>query len=435
MLELDGVQEFDAAGDSAFFRALPACPGVLLLEMANPRAEPYLARTADIRRAAERLLRPPEAPSQGLNLRGAAARIRYRATGSKFEQAVTHYQQARAYFPHRYRDLVRIRPPAMLKVSLRNEYPRCYVTRSIRGDADFYFGPFPSRKMAQSFSEEFLDLFKIRRCQIRIRPDPSFPGCMYSQMKMCLAPCFAGCTKQEYDAEVGRALKGLELGGAPLIQDVEREREAASEALDFERAAALHKQLEKISAVLRGLPELTRRVEELDAVILQRAAEEKTVAAFPVGGGLLSEPIFLRFAKLSSEPTSVEAILRAGLNSPGDDPPRAAGKNPPATSGDSTKTTFHSPEEHKQRYRPLIAPPELSEHLSLLTRWFYSNPREGEIFFRGADWPYRRILRACGRLLAPPQGPGAPAGPSSRHSRDRLRRLNAFSKLDPPSKK
>jgi hypothetical protein len=43
-----------------------------------------------------------------------------------------------------------------------------------------------------------------------------------------------------------------------------------------------------------------------------------------------------------------------------------------------------------------------SEHLAILARWFYSKPRDGEIFFREGDWPYRRILRACGRLLAPP---------------------------------
>jgi hypothetical protein len=43
---------------------------------------------------------------------------------------------------------------------------------------------------------------------------------------------------------------------------------------------------------------------------------------------------------------------------------------------------------------------DLAEHLWLLARWYFSNPREGEIFFREKDWPYRRILRACSRLLA-----------------------------------
>jgi excinuclease UvrABC nuclease subunit len=316
----------------------------------------------------------------------------------------------------------------MLKVNLRNEYPRCYVTRTIRGDAGFYFGPFVSRKAAESFSEGYLDLFKIRRCQIKIRRDPAFPGCMYSQMKMCLAPCFAGCTKEEYDAEVGRVLSGLDSGGVELIQGVEREREAASEALDFERAAALHKRLEKVSAALRGLPELARRVEEFDAVILQRAAEEKTIAVFPMRGGILREPIFLRFGELSGEPRSVEEILRAGLDSP-----ESAGTDIAAEPGTGEKTV-DSPEEQRSRFGLHAAYPDLTEHLSLLTRWFYSSPREGEIFFREADWPYRRLLRACSRLLAPPAGE-SPAGAGSRPARDRIRRLQAFSKAHRPPKK
>jgi hypothetical protein len=56
-----------------------------------------------------------------------------------------------------------------------------------------------------------------------------------------------------------------------------------------------------------------------------------------------------------------------------------------------------------------LAKGELSEHLWLVARWFYSNPRTGEIFFREKnDWPYRRILRACSRLLAPPDPPKEP---------------------------
>ena len=50
---------------------------------------------------------------------------------------------------------------------------------------------------------------------------------------------------------------------------------------------------------------------------------------------------------------------------------------------------------------PAILPGDLGEHLFLLARWYYSNPRDGEIFFHEKDWPYRRILRACSRLLNP----------------------------------
>ena len=396
MLPLDSFELFDAARDAEFFGALPSRPGVVRIEMREP-GRPYLARTADIRRAAQRLLGVPEENSKRLNLRDQAARISCRATGSKFEQTLTLYGQAREFLPDRYRELLRLRPPAVLKINLRNAYPRCHVTRRIRADEGFYFGPFASRRSAEAFSEGFLDLFKIRRCQIKIRRDPNFPGCIYSEMKMCLAPCFAGCTKEEYDAEVALVVETLDTAGGALAAKFEREREAASEALDFERAAALHKRLEKVTAALRGLPGLARRVDELDAVILQRGNDEKTIAVFPLIGGVLAEPIFLNFAELSSQPRSVEAILRPALE------PQAAAQ--------AYESRESGAADLRGRYGLHAAAAELSEHLSLVARWFYSKPRDGEILFREDDWPYRRILRACSRLLAPaassPEAPGS----------------------------
>ena len=404
MLELDCGLEFEPEHDEIFFAALPARPGVLLIEMREAGAQPYLARTADIRRAAERLLREPEAASKRLNLRNVAARIRYRVTGSKFEQTLALYGCAREKFPRRYRDLLRLRPPAVLKVNLRNEYPRCYVTRRVSGDGGFYLGPFASRKSAEAFAEGFLDLFKIRRCQIKIRRDPEFPGCIYSEMKMCLAPCFAGCTKEEYDVETSRVVATLASSGEALTEELERDREAASEALDFERAAGLHKRLEKASAALRGLPEVARQIHELDAVILQRATEEKTIIAFPVLAGLLAEPIFVRFGELSSEPRSVEAILKQGLEPQLHPDDRSSRQEVKPSSTDALPHEGQSvaSTDWRSQYGLRYAPAERSEHLAILARWFYSKPREGEIFFREDDWPYRRILRACGRLLAPP---------------------------------
>ena len=400
MQELDLNAEFDAARDCEFFAAVPARPAVFAVE---PReeltgAKPYLLRTANLRQRLVRLLGPPDPSSKRLNLREFTARVHYRVVGSPFELSFLHWQHARRLWPSAYRERLRLRPPAVLKVSLTNAYPRCYATRRISATG-FYFGPFLSRRAADAFASGFLDLFKIRRCQIKIRRDPSYPGCMYSEMKMCLAPCFAGCTKQDYDAEVGRAVSFLATGGASLMAELEREREAASEALDFERAAAVHRRVEKTAEALRGLPELARRLDDLNAVVLQRAAEEHTVEVFLVRGGRIDEPRMLRFAELASEPRPVEQILREWMD--------------PAADQNSSST---GPGIAPQRYR------ELEDQLSLLARWFYGKPRVGEIFFRegtarsssagpqdaanarrNSEWPYRRILRACSRLLAPPE--------------------------------
>ena len=373
MLELDRGLEFDTArAEEEFFPALLARPAVCLIEPHEEKAEPFLIRTQNLQRRLQRLLGPADPTSKRLHLRDFACGIQYRLTGSRFEQNLTYYQQAKKFFPKRYRNLVRLRPPAVLKVNLRNTYPRCYVTRKIQLDQNgtpsggSYYGPFPSRSAAEAFAESVLDFFKVRRCQIKIRRDPAFPGCIYSEMKMCLAPCFAGCTKEEYDVEVNRLVQFLETSGGSLRTIFEDEREKASEELDFERAASWHKKVEKLDEILRGRPEITRRIQDLQAVILQRAAEEQTIGVYALRGGRLAEPFFLRFAEIASQPQSAERILRDCLESP----------SSPAND-------------------------DLVDDLSLVSRWFYSKPREGEIFFREMDWPYRRILRACSRLLAP----------------------------------
>ena len=166
--------------------------------------------------------------------------------------------------------------------------------------------------------------------------------------------------------------------------------------------------------ILTARDALESRVEGLDAVILQRAAEDKTIIVFPVRAGLLAEPIFLRFAELSSQPRSVEAILRKELEPQTNLDERVPAPGPPPDSPQAAASSAPSePADFRARYGLQAAPAELAEHLSLLARWFYSKPREGEIFFREADWPYRRILRACARLLGPAETSQIGAQPSS----------------------
>jgi hypothetical protein len=138
--------------------------------------------------------------------------------------------------------------------------------------------------------------------------------------------------------------------------------------------------------VLRGKPDLPRRIQDLNAVILQPAAEDQTIAVYAVRGGRLAEPSLVRFAEIAGQPRSAEQIFRDYLEQHAE---MAPGKN------------------------------DLGENLWLVARWYYSNPREGEIFFRDKDWPYRKILRACSRLLLPKPNPAAVHGNTAKTSREK----------------
>ncbi len=421
MLRLENEIQFDPATAEEFFRQLPTRPAVCAIEPRVPDAQPFLIRTQDLRRRLQRLLGPEDPTTKRLNLREFAKAVRFRTTASRFEQTLTFYQNAKLLHPGRYRDLLRMRPPAVLKVSLKNAYPRCFVTRRIPTNAEglpiagAYYGPFKKRKVAERFAEGVLDFFKVRRCQIKIRRDPTFPGCLYSEMKMCLAPCFAGCSKEEYGAEVQKLVNFLDTGGNSLREALEKEREQASEDLDFEKASVLHKRLEKLDGALRGGPELARNISDINAVILQRGAEDQTIAAYSVRNGFLGdEPLVVRFAEMASAPKSAEQLFRDYLEPDADEDAGTACRAP--TKPDVVGARHAVPAlDAAPPTKPPIGKFELSEHLWLLARWYYGNDRQGEIFFhneagRQAGWPYRRILRACSRLLAPEEESPADQG-------------------------
>ena len=63
---------------------------------------------------------------------------------------------------------------------------------------------------------------------------------------MCLAPCFKGCSDEDYAEEVIRVRNYFESNGDSLLREISAQRDQASANLEFENAAALHARLEKL---------------------------------------------------------------------------------------------------------------------------------------------------------------------------------------------
>jgi excinuclease ABC subunit C len=363
--------DFSPDRDRELFLAVPSAPAVFLLHPIDPAAEPYVGKTANLRRRLERLLSPPEERSKRLNLRDRVESIEYSLTGSDFESGFLLYRVLRSTFPKTYAKRLRVRFAPLVKLHFENEYPRASVTTHIARltGKNVYYGPFPSRLSAEKFMNDALDFFKMRRCVDDLHPDPAFPGCVYSEMKMCLAPCFKGCTDDEYRAEVVRVGDFLNTRGESLKREIAASRDHASEALAFEEAAVQHARLEKLAPVLQQMPEAVQRLDRMHALIIQTSTTSETVALFRVDGGAIAGP--LTFPISGPEHTksqSMEGRIQ------------------------TTLADFPAAE--------LRGALERMEHLAILKRWVYRGTRKGEIFFGDTSGalPMRRIVRGIGRV-------------------------------------
>jgi excinuclease UvrABC nuclease subunit len=430
----------------SFFQELPAAAAVFLL---IGEGEPYVSKTANLRRRLQRLLGPPVEHGRRLNLRDRVRQVEFTPTGSDFESQFLLYLTLREIFPTRYAERMRLRPAPLVKLHLQNEYPRASVTTRLgrldldsvpktpsaaealpltyltarldappfrrtqgndcgaqdswndgfgapgvparpdgessssatpvfRGTGEdaraskihrdnLYYGPFPSRVSADKFASDALDFFKMRRCVDDLHPDPAFPGCVYSEMKMCLAPCFKGCTDSEYHAEVARVQAFFDSAGESLTREFAEQRDRASAELAFEDAAALHAKIEKLKPLLAQLPEIVRRIDRLEALIVQPTAEAGSVALFRFSAAILVGPVTFNVEQRAAS-QSMESRIQAIIQ------------------------TFPATEARLSAER--------IEHLAILKRWYYRSHRAGEIFFADekGTWPLRRIVRGIGRV-------------------------------------
>jgi excinuclease ABC subunit C len=406
----DQVVDFAPARADEILRSVPAKPGVFALR--GPRAEdaPYLTQTTDLRRRMRRLLDPPESQSKRLNLREKVASIEYCVTGSAFESSLVLYDATSALFGHtEARRRLKLHTPYFLRMTMENAFPRVYSTNKLskRGLAQMY-GPFPSRLAAERYCDAVLDLFKLRRCYEDLAPYPEHPGCVYGEMNKCIEPCKQACTPEQYAAEAAAVKKFFDTRGESMVIAIGLEREEASSGMQFEKAAAIHAQWQKVKAAQALADWIVRPVPKLRAVIVQTAApdEERTeqAALFLLEGGCLVGPeglstlgvravreqtsvgssLFAQPLMLQAVPLDGEASSTDCANSPED---RAA-------------HAIKALEEKVGKSNDLAL---LSDHLSLLRRWYYrpEKQRIGEIFLANEDgaWPIRKILRGAARMV------------------------------------
>jgi excinuclease ABC subunit C len=150
----------------------------------------------------------------------------------------------------------------------RRPAPYAFVAGKPPATAFACYGPVAGVGRAREAVRRLNDWFRLRDCpqtqemvfadQQELFPLPRTPGCLRHEIGTCLGPCAAACTQADYGGQVRAAMAFLEGRDNSPLEALERDRDAASAALAFERAAVLRDRLD----VLRWLSEHLGRLRQ-----------------------------------------------------------------------------------------------------------------------------------------------------------------------------
>jgi excinuclease ABC subunit C len=403
-------------------RLVPARAGVFMLR--GDAGEPYLNFTANLRARLHRLLQPAPVQSRRLQLAAMVRSIAWEETASDFSARWLLYRAAREAFGERAAKRLHLRSPFFVRMGMHNRYPRVWTTQNLSTTSlSDFFGPLPSRQVAERYAEQVLDLFLLRRCFQDLDPDPAFPGCIYSEMKKCLAPCYKGCSDERYDDEAAAVHGFLRTRGAGRLIALATERERASAALDFEVAADAHARYVKAEAVRGFAPEIAGSLADQHAILIQPSVAPDEVALYLLRRGMLTgpEPLSILGMRLPNEASGSSSLFAH---------PAAFAPVPLAGAGADSDTPHQlaSPEDRLQMAIANIetaqyagTKQDLCEHQSLLASWYFrpQNKRVGELVYADAqtgELPQKTLLRAAARVFVaalPQSAPAATPEPSA----------------------
>jgi len=241
--------------------SFPASPGVYLFKDAKGRV--LYAGKADVLRDRVRSYFGPSLELRHVRMVERAERIEYVVTGSISEAYLLENNLIKQHHPRYNIRLKDDKSYPYVKVTLGEDFPRILRTRALGDRSARYFGPFANAKSVDQSLDLLQKLFPYRTCKLRIDADASgrgqtvpasaLPGgrpCLLYDLKRCTAPCVGHTTREDYRATIDRSVLFLEGRYETLARDSKREMEAASAALEFERAALMR---DRVAAIERTL--------------------------------------------------------------------------------------------------------------------------------------------------------------------------------------
>ena len=137
----------------------------------------------------------------------------------------------------------------LVKINLKEDFPRLGLARVRKDDGCKYFGPFPKGSALRSTIEFLSAYFGLRTCKPNTPDENTRKHCLKRIVKDCLEPCSGKVSSREYHEHVDKMLQVLNGSPGPVIEELEKKMREAAEKKLFEKAARFRDVITNIKTV------------------------------------------------------------------------------------------------------------------------------------------------------------------------------------------
>ena len=290
-------------------KKLPAKPGVYLMH--NDLGEIiYVGKAVKLKNRVRQYFQSKRGKTEKiLRMVEQIAWFEYIVTDSEMEALVLECNLIKEYRPRYNTMLTDDKGYPFIRVTVEEDFPRIFMSRSMKKDKSRYFGPYTSAFAVRDTLALLHKLFQIRTCH-RVLPRDIGVGrpCLNYDMGLCSAPCAGKISKEDYAAHVDQVIRFLDGDFDSVISGIEKKMQDASEALEFEEAIRYRELLTSVRHVAEK-QKITDTDDQEDRDVIAMAQDEKdtVVSVFFVRDGKLTGRD--HFHMENTEHTPAEEVL------------------------------------------------------------------------------------------------------------------------------
>jgi excinuclease ABC subunit C len=238
------------------------------------------------------------------------ADLEYTMTDSVSEALLLEINLVKRYRPRYNVRLKDDKSYPFIKITLADDFPRIERTRKLPADGSRYFGPYASAVSVDEAMNLIRRIFPFRTCTLDIHEGRKAieRPCLLYHIKRCQAPCVGYISKADYRAQIAQIELFLEGRQEVVARELSKQMQAASEATEYERAAALRDKVRAIERTMESQKMAAHSTTEEDVLGLARQDTQAAVQLFTVRGGkMVGRDVFLLDAPRESDDATVLA--------------------------------------------------------------------------------------------------------------------------------